>query len=259
MPARSKSQQRLFAMVHAYNKGELHCDGRLRKRIAALSKRISDEDARHFAETPHEGLPERTGEKRAALSDAELARMYDIVQADARLFRRLRALGLADAVRTGRGVRNRIVHEPGYVPSAADAARALREYEAAGRMASRAEKRAQVMVRPEALQDAYSRIPVGEYAAGVVPSAVRSERRRSFLGSVLYGTGAGAVLGGLGAAGLGAFIASNAVDGSGADPGEVRRRVLEAAARCGLWGAGRGAVAGTAVGAGLGILDKVRG
>ena len=182
MPARSKSQQRLFAMVHAYNKGELHCDGRLRKRIAALSKRISDEDARHFAATPHAGLPERTEEKRA-----------------------------------------------------------------------------QVMVRPDVLQDMYGRVPVGEYAAGVVPSAVRSDRRRSFLGSVLYGTGAGAVLGGLGAAGLGAFIASNAADGSGADPDEVRRRVLEAAARCGLWGAGRGAVAGTAVGAGLGILDKVRG
>lgn len=173
MPARSKSQQRLFAMVHAYNKGELHCGSRLRKRIAALSKRISDEDARHFAETRHTGLPERT------------------------------------------------------------------------------EKKAQVMVRPDVLQDMYGRIPVGEYAT-------RSGRRRSFLERVLYGTGTGAVLGGLGAAGLGAFIVNNAA-GSNADPAEVRRKMLEAAARCGLWGAGRGAAFGSVAGAGLGILDKVRG
>ena len=184
MPARSKSQQRLFAMVHAYNKGELHCGRQLRKRIAALSKHVSDEDARHFAETPHAGLPE---------------------------------------------------HVDG------------------------AEKKAQVMVRPDVLQEMYGRVPVGAYAGELIPGSVRSERRRSFLGSVLYGTGAGAVLGGLGAAGLGAFIANNASKGSASDPQEVRRRVLEAAARCGLWGAGRGAAAGSVVGAGLGILDKVRG
>jgi hypothetical protein len=174
MPAKSKPQQRLFAMVHAYNKGELHCDMRLRKRIATLSKRISDEDASHFAETRHAGLPERT------------------------------------------------------------------------------EKKAQVMVRPDVLQDMYGRIPVGGYAT-------RSGRRRSFLDRVLYGTGTVAVLGGLGAAGLGAFIVNNAANGSNADPAEVRRKMLEAAARCGLWGAGRGAAFGSVAGAGLGILDKVRG
>ena len=46
-------------MVHAYNKGELHGSRSLRSRVAALAGRISDEDARHFAETPHAGLPER--------------------------------------------------------------------------------------------------------------------------------------------------------------------------------------------------------
>jgi len=62
MPAKSKSQQRLFGMVHAYNKGELHAPSSLRKRIASLSKRISDEDARHFAQTPHSGLPDKTAQ-----------------------------------------------------------------------------------------------------------------------------------------------------------------------------------------------------
>lgn len=59
MPARSKSQQRLFGMVHAYNKGEFHGPRGLRARLARLSKNISDEDASHFARTPHEGLPEK--------------------------------------------------------------------------------------------------------------------------------------------------------------------------------------------------------
>ena len=54
-------------MVHAYNKGEFHGSRSLRKRVADLSKHISDEDARHFAETKHDGLPERT-EKSAQIS-----------------------------------------------------------------------------------------------------------------------------------------------------------------------------------------------
>jgi len=178
MPAKSKSQQRLFGMVHAYNKGELHASRELRRRIAAISRRISDADAKHFAKTKHDGLPE---------------------------------------------------------------------------------KKAQVVVRPETMQEFYSRIPAGDYASMAVPASVRSERRRSFLGSVLYGAGGGAALGGLAAGGLGAFIVNHASKGSGLSSSEVRRKMLEAAAKCGLWGAGRGAVAGSAVGAGLGVLDKIRG
>jgi len=182
MPAKSRSQQRLFAMVHAYNKGEFHGSRALRKRVAALSRHISDSDARDFARTSHDGLPER-----------------------------------------------------------------------------KEEKKAQAFVRPETMQAIYGAVPVGEYAGAVVPGYIRSERRRSFLGSVLYGTGAGAVLGGLGAAGLGAFIVGSAARDSGVSGDEARARVLEAAARCGLWGAGRGAAVGSAVGAGLGVIDKVRG
>lgn len=62
MPARSRSQQRLFGMVHAYNKGELKGSKSLKKRISSIADNISDEDARHFAETPHKGLPEKKGE-----------------------------------------------------------------------------------------------------------------------------------------------------------------------------------------------------
>ena len=63
MPAKSKSQQRLFGMLHAYNKGELHGSKSLLRKMKSMSRHISDEDARHFAETPHNGLPE----KKAAL------------------------------------------------------------------------------------------------------------------------------------------------------------------------------------------------
>lgn len=181
MPAKSKSQQRLFGMVHAYNKGEFHGSRALRSRIAALSRHISDADAKDFAETPHDGLPEK-----------------------------------------------------------------------------KKEKRAQAMVRPEVLQEMYGRVPVGTYA-GDFTRSVRSEQRRSFLGHVLYGTGAGAIVGGLGAAGLGAFIVNHAAKGSKVPQADVRRHVLEAAAKCGLWGAGRGAAVGTALGAGLGVMDKIRG
>ena len=77
MPAKSKSQQRLFGMVHAYNKGEFHGSRSLRNRLAALSKHISDDDARHFAETKHKGLPETTTkEAQMVFSPTELERAY---------------------------------------------------------------------------------------------------------------------------------------------------------------------------------------
>lgn len=74
MPAKSKSQQRLFGMVHAYNKGELRAPSSLRKRVAALSKHISGEDARHFAQTPHSGLPEKKAQ--VVLLPEDVQRLY---------------------------------------------------------------------------------------------------------------------------------------------------------------------------------------
>lgn len=89
------------------------------------------------------------GEKKAEQSPSEedLRRMYDIVQSDAKLTRRIEGLGfgrdgeayrkaairlrvmeLAKVLRDGKRVRNRIVHAPGYVPSKQDADRALQQY-----------------------------------------------------------------------------------------------------------------------------------
>ena len=65
MPAVSGSQQRLFGMVHAYQKGKLkHAPEKIRR----IAKHISEEDAEHFAKTKHDGLPERTGGEKEASS-----------------------------------------------------------------------------------------------------------------------------------------------------------------------------------------------
>lgn len=46
MPSKSLAQQRLFGMVHAYQKGELKNPS---AKVVALAKTISKEDARAFA------------------------------------------------------------------------------------------------------------------------------------------------------------------------------------------------------------------
>lgn len=56
MPSRSKSQQRLFGMVHAYQKGKLK---NAPEEVKNIARSISDEDAEHFAKTKHKGLPEK--------------------------------------------------------------------------------------------------------------------------------------------------------------------------------------------------------
>jgi len=119
------------------------------------------------------------------------------------------------------------------------------------------EKKAQVAVRPDTVQEMYSRLPPVLYAGD---PDYRSRRRRSFLGRVVSGTIAGTLVGGLGAGGLGALIANRAAsDTPGMPPDAVKAHTLDGALRLGLWGAPRGAAAGAAVGAGLGILDRIRG
>ena len=80
-------------------------------------------------------------------TDRQLRRMYEVVDADARLSRRISSLGfgnggdayrraaiklrimeIAKVMREGRRVRNRIVHNVGYVPSDHDVDMALRQY-----------------------------------------------------------------------------------------------------------------------------------
>ena len=61
MPARSKSQQRLFGMVHAYQKGKLKDAP---EEVKEIARSISEEDAEHFAKTKHKGLPEKKAYER---------------------------------------------------------------------------------------------------------------------------------------------------------------------------------------------------
>ena len=61
MPAKSKKQQRLFGMVHAVQKGEMKAPS---KKIRELAKRVDPEDAEEFAETKHDGLPEKVRKKK---------------------------------------------------------------------------------------------------------------------------------------------------------------------------------------------------
>lgn len=56
MPATSASQQRLFGMVRAFQKGKLKNPP---KKIRDVATHISKTDAGHFAKTKHEGLSER--------------------------------------------------------------------------------------------------------------------------------------------------------------------------------------------------------
>ena len=61
MPAKSKSQQRLMGMVHAYIKGELDMSdmsSAMSKKIKEIAGSIKDKDSEKFAKTKHKGLPE---------------------------------------------------------------------------------------------------------------------------------------------------------------------------------------------------------
>lgn len=54
--SKSKSQQKLFGMVHAFQKGKLkHASPKIKK----IAKEISEKDAEDFAKTKHDGLPDR--------------------------------------------------------------------------------------------------------------------------------------------------------------------------------------------------------
>tara|TARA_B100002019_G_scaffold15280_1_gene12106 strand:+ start:280 stop:1536 length:1257 start_codon:yes stop_codon:yes gene_type:complete len=61
--ATSKSQQRLFGMVHAYNNGDLDksdVDGVLYSKIKKIASGMSKNDAKKIAKTKHDDLPEES-------------------------------------------------------------------------------------------------------------------------------------------------------------------------------------------------------
>ena len=114
-------------------------------------RRSVSRDDQRPAIDPAKEIIERILNKSAAdaksPSDSDLRRMYDVVQADARLSSQLEGLGfgrtgnayrnaaiklrimsLMNLLRDGKNIRNDIVHKPGYVPSEQSSARALMEY-----------------------------------------------------------------------------------------------------------------------------------
>jgi len=62
MPAKSKKQQRFMGMVHAAQQGEEPAS----PEVAEAAKNIDPEVAQEFAETKHEGLPERKRRRQGA-------------------------------------------------------------------------------------------------------------------------------------------------------------------------------------------------
>lgn len=57
MPAVSKQQQKLFGLVHAYQKGKVPAD-KVSAKIKKIAKTISPEDAKKFASTSHADIKE---------------------------------------------------------------------------------------------------------------------------------------------------------------------------------------------------------
>lgn len=55
MPAKSKAQQKLFALVYLYKQGKLPSASR---KIRQIAKHISDDDAKKYASTSHDALHE---------------------------------------------------------------------------------------------------------------------------------------------------------------------------------------------------------
>lgn len=57
MPAKSKKQQQLFGLVHAYQTGKVSAD-KVSARVKHIAQSISPDEAKKFASTPHTGLDE---------------------------------------------------------------------------------------------------------------------------------------------------------------------------------------------------------
>lgn len=58
MPAKSKSQQRLFGMAHAVRKGEMKKSDAPKKVRKIADSNMTDKQIKDFAKTKHKGLKE---------------------------------------------------------------------------------------------------------------------------------------------------------------------------------------------------------
>lgn len=71
MPAKSKTQQRLFGMVHAHQKGELDMSSLpadLASKVKEVASSMKKTDAKKMAKTKHKGLPEEIKEQAKTLT-----------------------------------------------------------------------------------------------------------------------------------------------------------------------------------------------
>lgn len=69
MPSVSKKQQRFMGMVHAAQKGKLK---NVSPEVKKAAKSIDPDDATHFAETKHKGLPEKVRKKKKAKVESRI-------------------------------------------------------------------------------------------------------------------------------------------------------------------------------------------
>ena len=58
MPAKSKSQQRLFGMAHAIRKGEMKRSDASKEVLDIADSDMTDKEIEDFAKTKHKGLKE---------------------------------------------------------------------------------------------------------------------------------------------------------------------------------------------------------
>lgn len=262
MPAKSKSQQRLFGMVHAYNKGEFHGPRSLRERIARLSHHISDTDAKHFAKTKHDNLPEKAAEDSLAFLDEAMATLAN----EAKNRKTINTVKVGDRIRVMDGIRCFESGKPGKVIAVRegkDGQIAVIKMDNDGSVFSGytasyvgeilpATKSAQLAMRPEQIQAMMAQMPPVDYSQFLQ----QEERPKPIVDSALKGLVLGTATGGLVGSGLGGVLSYQATKGQ---PVAARtKELLKALVRCGFWGASRGAVAGTAIGTGANIFNRMR-
>lgn len=72
MPSKSKSQQRFFGMVDAYQKGKLKDAS---KKIKDAAKSMTKKEVHDFAATKHKGLPEEVKENSITLSGSDFEKL----------------------------------------------------------------------------------------------------------------------------------------------------------------------------------------
>lgn len=79
MPAKSKSQQKLFGMVHAYQKGELKKSevnsDELWQKIKNIADEMDEKDVEDFVSIKHKNLPDKVKKENYNMKKSELRKL----------------------------------------------------------------------------------------------------------------------------------------------------------------------------------------